>query len=129
MPNSSPEPLLHAGDIQASILPGFSRIQQLLAGFSVSALAGLKALFKLCASSVTPMADALPHKQLRKAILLGQTLNQFPDPLWLSLSLGRSALVLLGQQSIIDLDEAFSNGMWRHQGRASLVDWEIRSTR
>jgi hypothetical protein len=44
VPNSSPEPLLDAEDIQASILPGFSRAQQLLAGFSVTNLAGLKAI-------------------------------------------------------------------------------------
>lgn len=110
------EPLLDGDEIQASIVPGFSRPEQLLIAITVPDAASLREVLALCTGLVTSMSMAMPHKALRKAALLSGVDSVLPDPLWLSVSLGRRALDWLGESKVINLDPAFDALMWRPQG-------------
>jgi Dyp-type peroxidase family len=105
------EPLLDALDIQGNIIPGFQRAKQLLVGFSGDDLGALKRALGVVASRLTTLADALGHRDLRKAFYVGRSQAIRDVGLWMNYALGRRAFTALGLPDVDDLDLAFVIGM------------------
>lgn len=108
------EPLLEATDIQGNIIPGFSRLERYLVAFSCTDKGRLQGALALLRPQLTTMADALEHRDDRKAALLSQAPRPRRPDLWVNLALGVRATEALGASGVLDLDDddrSFAAGM------------------
>lgn len=105
------EPLLDAADIQGNVLPGFRRREQLLVGFNGADAGVLRRALAVFANRLTALADALLHRDARKAVFSGVSQELPKTSLWLNYALGKRATDGLGLAGLATQDTAYKAGM------------------
>jgi len=105
------DPLLDAADIQGNIIPGFRKRQQLLVAFSLTPNADVRGALRAIAPALTPLAEVMRRRDLRKRALRSRSAPPVDSTLWTNVALSIRATDALGLPAVRTLDLALVAGM------------------
>jgi Dyp-type peroxidase family len=105
------DPLLDGADIQGNIIPGFRKRQQLFVAFSLTTHADMRGALRAIAPAITPLADVMRRRDVRKRALRTRSLAPPDATLWANVALSVRATDALGLTSVRSLDLALVAGM------------------